>query len=84
MHRQLEEMVLRSGATESWRLKVVLVGAFRAGETSLTRGLVEGEPRLCRDDDRTKGVNVHVSTPVKAGANTKLQMLFWGFAGHSD
>ena len=45
------------GAVASWRLKVVLVGAVKAGKTSLVKGMIHGEPRLCDETDRTKGGN---------------------------
>lgn len=41
------ETVAYFGAVESWKLKVVLVGAVKAGKTSLVRGMIHGEPRLC-------------------------------------
>ena len=47
--------IVRSGAIVSWKLKVVLVGAVRAGKTSLVNGMIHGEPHLCHEDDRTKG-----------------------------
>ena len=78
------EAVTRSGAIESWRLKVVLVGAVKAGKTSLVKGMIDGQPHLCRDDDRTKGVDVHVDKPLKPDAERKLELIFWDFAGHSE
>ena len=84
MERRFEEATTRSGTTNSWRLKVVVVGAVRAGKTSLIRGMIEEKPLLCPEDDRTKGVDVHMSTPVKASRMAQLEMVFWDFAGHSD
>ncbi|CAN0115956.1 unnamed protein product, partial [Ectocarpus fasciculatus] len=55
------EAIERSGGTHSWKLKVVLVGAVRAGKTSLARGMLHGEPRLCDEDGRTKGVEVYLT-----------------------
>lgn len=78
------QAIERSGATRSWKLKVVLVGAVRAGKTSLARGMVHGEPRLCDEDDRTKGVDVHLDEPCKPDDLGKLELVFWDFAGHSE
>lgn len=78
------EAIERSGRTQSWKLKVVLVGAVRAGKTSLARGMVHGEPRLCDEDDRTKGVDVHLDERCKPDASGKLELVFWDFAGHSE
>lgn len=54
------EALERSGATETHRLKVVLVGAVRAGQTSLMRGLREGRAAPTTDSERTRGVDVHI------------------------
>lgn len=78
------EAIERSVATQSWKLKVVLVGAVRAGKTSLARGMLHGEPRLCDEDDRTKGVDVHLDEPCKPDDSGKLELVFWDFAGHSE
>lgn len=73
-----------SGVRESWKLKVVLVGAVKAGKTSLTKGMINGKPQLCHEDDRTKGVDVHIGEPCKPDAAQKLEIIFWDFAGHSE
>lgn len=73
-----------SGAIVSWKLKVVLVGAVKAGKTSLAKGMMKGTPDLCDEDDRTKGVDVHVSKPCKPDAARSLELIFWDFAGHSE
>ncbi|CAM9987115.1 unnamed protein product [Ectocarpus sp. 6 AP-2014] len=78
------QAIERSGSVESWKLKVVLVGAVKAGKTSLVRGMVHGEVRLCKENDRTKGVDVHVNDPCKPDASRKLELIFWDFAGHSE
>lgn len=69
---------------ESWKLKVVLVGAVKAGKTSLANGIIKGKPQLCHEDDRTKGVDVHVGEPCKIVATRKLEFVFWDFAGHPE
>ena len=84
MEWRFQEATTRSGTTNSWRLKVVVVGEVCAGKTSLIRGMIENKPLLCLEDDRTKGVDVHMSTPVKASRMAQLEMVFWDFAGHSD
>ena len=78
------EAIARSGAIVSWKLKVVLVGAVRAGKTSLVNGMIHGKPHLCHKDDRTKGVDVHVSEPCKLDVARMLELVFWDFAGHSE
>lgn len=78
------ETVTYFGAVESWKLKVVLVGAVKAGKTSLVRGMIHGEPRLCDETDRTKGVDVHVDDPCKPIPGEDLELVFWDFAGHSN
>ena len=78
------EAITRSGAVVSWKLKVVLVGAVKAGKTSLVNGMLRGEPKLCHEDDRTKGVDVHVGEPCKPDAEQMLELIFWDFAGHHE
>lgn len=76
--------VERSGAIVSWKLKVVLVGAVKSGKTSLVKGMMKGTSDLCEEDERTKGVDVHVSKPCKPDAAQSLELIFWDFAGHSE
>lgn len=64
------------------RLKVVMVGAARAGKTSLVRSLREGVPRLTAEWDRTIGVDI--GRPWNLGATEKLELIFWDFGGHTD
>ena len=78
------EAITRSGAVVSWKLKVVLDGAVKAGKTSLVNGMLRGEPKLCHEDDRTKGVDVHVGEPCKPDAEQMLELIFWDFAGHQE
>lgn len=78
------EAIQSSGSTRSWRLKVVLVGAVFAGKTSLVRGLLAGRPELVPDEDRTRGVDLHIEHPWKPNPAEQLELVFWDFAGHSD
>lgn len=59
-----------------------MVGASRAGKTSLVRSLREGTPRLTADWDRTIGVDI--GRPWNLGATEKLELVFWDFGGHTD
>lgn len=77
------EALAQSGEAILNRLKVVMVGASRAGKTSLVRSLREGAPRLTADWDRTIGVDI--GRPWSLGAATKkLELVFWDFGGHTD
>ena len=76
------EALAQSGEAILNRLKVVMVGASRAGKTSLVRSLREGAPRLTADWDRTIGVDI--GRPWNLGAREKLELVFWDFAGHTD
>ena len=77
------EALERSGATTSHKLKVVLVGAVCAGKTTLTRGLLQGEPAPTTESARTRGVDVHIQ-PWRPDPAQPLEVLIWDFAGHSD
>ena len=77
------EAVTRSGTIVSWTLKVVVVGGVKAGKTSLVNGMIRGEPQLCDEDERTKGVDAYVSNPCKPDTARELELIFWDFAGHS-
>lgn len=74
----------RSGEIVSWKMKVVLVGAVKAGKTSLIKGMIHGQSYLCPNDDRTKGVDVSVDEPCKPDPTKELEIVFWDFAGHSE
>ena len=77
------EALAQSGEAILSRLKVVMVGASRAGKTSLVRSLREGAPRLTSDWDRTIGVDI--GRPWSVGAvEKKLELVFWDFGGHTD
>lgn len=78
------EAISLSGSTQSWKLKVVLVGAVKAGKTSLVNGMIHGKPHLCPEEDRTKGVDVHVTEPCQLDAERSLELTFWDFAGHNE
>lgn len=77
------EALERSGARESWKIKVVLVGAVCAGKSSVVASLVAREPRLVPLAQRTRGVDVHVEQPFMPGG-AKVELVFWDFAGHDD
>lgn len=77
------EAIERSGARESWTIKVVLVGAVCAGKSSVVASLVAREPRLVPLAERTRGVDVHVEKPFTPGGS-KAALVFWDFAGHDD
>ncbi|CAN0222022.1 unnamed protein product, partial [Ectocarpus fasciculatus] len=64
------------------RVKVVLVGAVRAGKTTLTRGLVDGEIGE-ESPHRTRGVDVHIQ-PWVPDFTPRLEVAIWDFAGHDD
>lgn len=76
------EALAKSGEAILSRLKVVMVGASRAGKTSLVRSLREGAPRPTADWDRTIGVDI--GRPWKLGATGELELVFWDFGGHTD
>lgn len=77
------EALAHSGEAILNRLKVVMVGAARAGKTNLVRSLREGAPRLTADWDRTIGVDI--GRPWNLGAiEEKLELVFWDFGGHTD
>lgn len=78
------EAMTFAGTVVSWKLKVILVGAVKAGKTSLARGMIHGEPHLCPEDERTKGVDVHVCEPCRPNAEQNLELIFWDFAGHEE
>lgn len=78
------EACARSGLSVSWNLKVVLVGAVKAGKTSLVKGMIDGTPRLCPEDKRTKGVEVHVDKLHQPDPAHGLRLIFWDFAGHQE
>ena len=46
--------------------------------------MIHGEPHLCHEDDRTKGVDVRLSEPCKVDDARKLELVFWDFAGHDE
>lgn len=76
------EALSQSGGELVPSVKVVLVGAVRAGKTTLTRGLLEGEiaeERL----PRTRGVDVHIQ-PWVPDFTPRLEVAIWDFAGHDD
>jgi len=77
------EALAQSGEAILNRLKVVMVGASRAGKTSLVRSLREGAPRPTADWDRTIGVDIGRPWNLGAGAK-KLELVFWDFGGHTD
>lgn len=72
----------RSGTAAVHKLKVVIVGAIFAGKTTLARGLREGKPVPTREDERTRGVDVHIS-PWRPHDNNPLEVSLWDFAGHA-
>lgn len=63
-------------------VKVVLVGAVRAGKTTLTRALLEGEIAE-EHPSRTRGVDVHIQ-PWVPDFTPRLEVVMWDFAGHDD
>lgn len=76
------EAIARSGFIVSWKLKVVLVGVVViSGKTSLVNGMTHGESRLSREDDRTKGVDVHVAEPYKPDAGQEHGLIFFTLLG---
>lgn len=75
------EGLAQSGGEVVPSLKVVLVGAVRAGKTTLTRGLLNGE--IARTlPPRTRGVDVH--KPWVPDFDPPLEVVIWDFAGHDD
>lgn len=77
------EALERSGVTDTHRLKVVLVGAVRAGKTTLARGLRKGRAAPTADSERTRGVDVHIK-PWRPDPTGPLEVVMWDFAGHAD
>lgn len=73
-----------SGSSESWMLKVVVVGAVRAGKSSVVKSLIARKPQLMELADRTRGVDVHINEPCQTDESRKVQFVFWDFAGHDD
>eukprot|EP00752_Nemacystus_decipiens_P016938 g15166.t1 len=77
------EAMERSGVRESWKIKVVLVGAVCAGKSSVVTSLTAREPRPVPLAKRTRGVDVHVEKPFRPGGS-RVKLVFWDFAGHDD
>ncbi|CAM9907097.1 unnamed protein product [Chrysoparadoxa australica] len=77
--------VRKAGQAESWKLKVVLVGAAGVGKTSLTRSIVAGESRATGDqgDVSTVGICTYSWKPPLS-ATTPLEMVLWDFAGQHE
>lgn len=71
-----------SGATESWTLKVVALGATCAGKSSVVQSLLARKPKPVDETDRTRGVDV--KAPFKPCNSKSAELVFWDFAGHDD
>ncbi len=69
-----------SSDTVTDRLKIVMLGAFGVGKTSLTRRFVTGE--FSEKYVSTLGVRIEKRT-VAVGALT-VELLVWDIAGHDD
>ena len=76
------EGLSQSGGEVVPSLKVVLVGAVRAGKTTLARGLLDGEIAQALPL-RTRGVDVHIQ-PWVPDFDPPLEVVIWDFAGHDD
>ncbi|CAM9634178.1 unnamed protein product, partial [Laminaria digitata] len=76
------EGLSQSGGEVVSSLKVVLVGAVRAGKTTLARGLLDGEIAQTLPP-RTRGVDVHIQ-PWVPKFDPPLEVVIWDFAGHDD
>lgn len=77
------EALERSGSTKTYKLKVVLLGAVRAGKTTLVRGLRKGKAAPTKDGERTRGVDVLIQ-PWRPNPAQPLEVVIWDFAGHAD
>lgn len=78
------ESIDRSGRSQSWALKVVVVGAICAGKSSVVKSLLARKAQSVCETERTRGVEVHIREPFKPDSSRDVELVFWDFAGHDD
>ncbi len=68
-------------------IKLLVIGPYRAGKTSVIQTLVDLQARICDEEDRTVGVDVYETSLDLEGEGLnarQLQLTIWDFSGNPE